>query len=774
MKNAGGRAGRGLATLVTGVFLSGLAVLPAAAQNYAFSNVQIEGNQRIEPGTILSYAGIARGESVSAGELNAAGQNLRATGLFDSVEIVPSGGTLIIRVVEYPTINQISFEGNSRLNDERLSALVRSTPRQVFNPNVAEADVAALTEAYADSGRINAAITPRLIERSDNRVDLVFEIAEGGVSEVERISFVGNDAYSERRLRGVLNTKQAGLLDFIIQRDTFIAERVASDREALADFYRSRGYVDFSVDNVDVALTRARDGYLITFNIEEGQQYRLGNVTVASAMPEAPVEQFQGITRSRPGSVYSPVNIDEDIARLERQAIRLGIPFVAAEPRITRNPRDLTLDIQYTLVRAPRQFVERIDIEGNNTTLDRVIRNQFTTVEGDPFNAREIRESARRIRALGYFAAVDINTRDGSSPDQVIVDVDVTEQPTGRLTFGGNYNSDTGFALVASYSEQNFLGRGQGIDFQISTSPRNRIFSLDFSEPQFLGRDLRFGLDTSYRQTNNDAALYDTETFRFSPSLGFPVSENGRLSVYGALEYTDIYNVAGADTPGDTSDDPSIVIQREAAQGGLWATSLGYTYTFDTRRTGLDPNAGLLLRFGQEFGVGDTQFIRTTALASAETKVLSEEVTLRATLEGGYLAYTEGNSRVTDRYFLGSRYIRGFAYRGIGPRDADTMDALGGNAFAVARLEAEFPLVVIPEEFGLSGGAFVDYGSLWEVGETYGADVLYDEYAPRATIGLSLFWDTPLGPLRFNFSEPLLAEEFDETRSFELTIATSF
>ncbi|WP_373356716.1 outer membrane protein assembly factor BamA [Pseudoroseicyclus sp. CXY001] len=772
MKRPGGRAAFYLGAL-SGVVLSALTAFPAVSQSFSFTNVQIEGNQRIEPGTILSYAGIARGEVVSAGELNAAGQAIRQTGLFESVDIVPSGSTLVIRVVEYPMISQIGFEGNARIGDEELGALVRSTPRQVFNPNIAEADVAAITEAYAAQGRINAAVTAQIIERSDNRVDLVFEIAEGGVSEVERISFIGNDNYSERRLRGVLETKQAGPLDFLVQRDTFVAERIAADREALSDFYRSRGYVDFTIQNVDVTLTRARDGYLITYNVEEGQQYRIGNVTLGSEMPEAPASEFTGVTRLREGSVYSPVTIDEDIARLERMAIRLGIPFVAVEPRITRNPRDLTLDIQYVLVRAPRQFVERIDIEGNNTTLDRVIRNQFRTVEGDPFNAREIRESADRIRALGYFAAVDVNTRPGTAPDQMIVDVDVTEQPTGRLTFGGNYNSDTGLSFVASYSEANFLGRGQGIEFDLSTSKRNRVLSFNFTEPQLLGRNLGFGLESSYRQTNNDAALYDTETFRFSPSLSFPVSENGRLTGYVAAEYTDIYNVAGSDTPADTTDDPSVVIINEAAQGGLWATSVGYSYSYDTRRSGLDPTSGVLLRFGQEFGVGDTEFIRTTAQASAETRVFNEEVVLRATVEGGYLDYSKGNSRVTDRYFLGSRYIRGFEYHGIGPRDAVTGDALGGNAFAVARLEAEFPLG-LPTEYGISGGAFLDYGSLWEVGNTYGASVLYDDFTPRATVGVSIFWDTPLGPLRFNFTEPLMAEDFDETRSFELTIATSF
>ena len=738
----------------------------ASAQSYVFNAVQIDGNQRVEDGTILSFAGISRGTSVTAGELNDAVQRIRNSGLFENVDVTPRGRTLVISVVERPTVNRISVEGNTKVRDADLLSVVQSQARRVYSPDQAERDTTAISKVYASKGRINAIVRPSIILRSDNRVDLVFTVVEAGVTEIERISFVGNRFYSEGRLRRVLETKQAGILRAIISRDTFVEDRIAFDRRALTDFYNSRGYVDFEIQNVDVALTRERDAYLVTFNVQEGQEFTFGNVTLISDIPEADAQVFRDELKLRTGAVYSPALVDREIARLERLALRLGLNFVQVDPRITRNDRDLALDIEFALVRGPRIFVDRIDIEGNNTTLDRVVRNQFRIVEGDPFNPRSIRESAERIRALGFFANANVEAREGSSANQVIIYVDVEEGNTGSLSFGANYNSDTGLGLVASFRQSNFLGRGQAVNVQLSTAETNRVFSFSFQEPQFLGRDLGFGLNLDYSTTDNENALYDTETFRFKPSLTFPVSENGRLQLFYAYNYEDITGVTTRSEP--IVDDELI--------GGVGSSSIGYGYSFDTRRTGLNPNAGVVFRFGQEFSFGDAQYIKTTALAAAETKVLNEEVTLRATIEGGYLDYTKGQSRITDRFFLGSRQMRGFEPGGIGPRDADavTDDALGGNVFAVARLEAEFP-IGLPSEYGISGGAFIDYGSVWDIGRAVPADtVLYDDFTGRAVAGLSVFWDTPIGPLRFNFTETLDAQAFDKPKSFDVTISTSF
>ncbi|WP_412766008.1 outer membrane protein assembly factor BamA [Pseudooctadecabacter sp.] len=747
----------GAATVVTGAS-------PAVAQNFSFSNVVVEGNQRIETATILTYLGFGRGEAVSAGQVNDAAQAIRATGLFESVDVRPQGGTLVIEVVEFPTINRITFEGNSRVRDAELAAVVRSEARRVYSPTQAEADTAAITQVYADQGRINATVSPRIIQRSDNRVDLIFEVFEGGLTEVERISFVGNRSFGERRLRRVLETKQAGLLRAIIGRDTFIADRVAFDQQVLTDFYQSRGYVDFQVQNVDVALTRERDAYLITFNVQEGQKFEFGNLSVTSEIAGADPALFEDALRLRTGVTYSPALIEQDIARLERLALQQGLNFVRVDPRVTRNDRTLTLDVEFALVNGPRIFVERIDIEGNNTTLDRVIRSRFDAVEGDPFNPRQIRESAERIRALGYFSNANVDAREGSSPDQVVIDVDVAEAPTGSLSFGGNFSTDSGFTLLARFSQRNFLGRGQALSFNIQAGAESRDIGFSFTEPRLLGRDLSFGLDASYKTTDNQNAQFDTETAQFRPRIGFPVSENGRLTVFYSYDYTDIQDV----DPDATVVSPFI----QADEGAVGTNALGYSYSYDTRRTGLNPNAGVLFRFGQEFGIGDATYIETTAEVTAQTRVLNEEVVLRATLEGGYLSYQDGNSRITDRYFLGSSTMRGFEPAGIGPRDINTGDALGGNAFAVARLEAEFPLG-LPEEYGISGGVFLDYGSVWDTGID-SSDIEYNDFTPRAIAGVSLFWDTPIGPLRFNWTEPLDVQPNDSTKQFDVTISTDF
>jgi outer membrane protein insertion porin family len=740
----------------------------ALAQDFRFDAISVEGNQRIESSTIANFIGVARGETVSAAELNDGYQRVLASGLFETVEIEPRGRTLVVRVVEFPTINRIMFDGNQRLDDETLGTIVQSQSRRVFSPSTAEADAARLTEAYAQQGRIAARVQPKVIRRSDNRVDLVFEVFEGGVSEVERIGFVGNQVFSDRRLRRVLETKQAGLFRALVQSDTFIEDRIQFDRQVLRDFYQSRGYVDFRTTGVNTELSEERDAFFITFNVEEGQQFSFGEVTVSSDLAEVDPLVFEQALRLRSGRVYSPTDVETEIARLERLAIREGLNFVRVEPRVTRNDRDLTLDVEFLLTRGERVFVERIDIEGNTTTLDRVVRRQFRLVEGDPFNPRQIRESAERIRALGFFTTSNVEAREGSTPQQVVIDGDVEEAPTGSLSFGGSFSTNGGFGAAISFSERNFLGRGQRLSLGINTSEDTANYNFSFTEPAFLGRDVAYNFTVNYLETDNDSAEFDTVIGNFSTGFTFPVSENGRLNLRYGARYSEITNL---------SPEVGALINAEAERGELWDSFVGYRYSYDTRRTGLNPNAGVLLEFGQDFAGlgGDNTYVESTLRAIAQTRVLSDEVTLRATLEAGALSYSSGSSRVTDRFSLNSSRMRGFEGGGIGPREVgpgDVNDALGGNYFAVARFEAEFPLP-LPEEYGVSGGVFYDIGSLWGLDET-NDNVLYEDFTARQVIGVSLFWDTPLGPLRFNFSEALASEEFDETQSFDLTISTQF
>ena len=745
---------------------------PVSAQNFRFNQVVIEGNTRIGDAAILTRAGIAPGQTVSAGQVNDALQNLQTSGLFETVSVVPQGSTLRITVVELPTINRISIEGNRRVDDDNLRETIQSQERRVLTPAQGVRDASAIAEAYSVAGRIAARVTPRIIRRQDNRVDLVFEVFEGDVVEIERLSFVGNRAFSDRRLRRVVESKQAGLFRALIRTDTLIEDRVEFDKQILQDFYFSRGYVDFRTLSTNAELTEERDGFFLVFNVQEGQQFSFGNITVTSDLPEVNVQNYQSLVKAKPGVIYSPTLVDAEISRLERQGQRDGIDFLRVEPRVTRNDRTLTLDVELILSRGPRVFVERIDIEGNTTTLDRVIRRQFRIAEGDPFTPREIRDSAERIRALAFFSVSNVDAREGSRPDQVVIDVDVEEQPTGSLSFGGAFSADDGFGLVVAFTERNFLGRGQTFGFNLSTAEESEQYGISFIEPAFLGRDVAFGLNLRYSASDSSFANYDSESGQFRPSLTFPVSERGRLSVRYTYNDTEML-IRSPATNG-------VIVQREIDTQSQTASSIGYTYVYDSRVGGLNPDAGWLFEFGQDFAGlgGDAKYVRTTARIVGQRLAFNNDVILRATLEGGILSWSEGTNRTVDRFSVGPRILRGFEPGGIGPRDLSASgdpDPLGGNLFVAARFEAEFPLG-LPNELGIRGGLFYDVGNLWDLSDVdlTGSNVVGESGSFRHVIGFSIFWETALGPLRLNFSNALKKEDFDEEQTFDLTISTTF
>ena len=775
------KLGRGALALISALAVAapaGMIAAPALAQGYVFNNVSIEGAQRIEGATILSHAGIPRGQQVSPGDLNAAVQRLQQSGLFETVEVVPQGNTLVIRVREYPTINAIAFEGNRRVRNEQLTEVIQSRSRHVYSPAQAEADAEVISQVYASQGRLAARIDPRIIRRAGNQVDLVFEIREGDLTEIERIGFVGNRAFSDRRLRNVLDTKQAGLLRTFVRRDTFAPERTAVDEQLLTDFYRSRGYADFRVQAISPEVARERDAFYITFNIQEGPRYTFGRVNTLSEIPGLDASDFAAQNRVRQGTVYNPAVIDNTIRRMEALAIQKGLDFVAIEPRVTRNPRNQTLDLTFALTRGPRIFVERIDIEGNTATLDEVIRRQFTTVEGDPFNPREIRNAAERIRALGYFSDAQVDSRQGSSPEQVIVDVNVEEQPTGSLNFGVSYGVNSGVGFNFALSEQNFLGRGQEVQLSFSTGSGTRSSGLTFVEPYLLGRDLRGRFQIWYNTTERYNSEYNTRSVGFQTGAEFPVSENGRLELRYKLSKDTLSDVTpiGPDPETGELTGSSPILWRD--QGGYFTSALGYSYSYDSRRTGLDPLNRYRFTFSQDYAGlgGDVKSITSEFYAGVESNAWREEVTLRAEFELGAIHMLDDQrSRRFDR-FTGNNKVRGFEYNGFGPRDlgAPNEDALGGNYYWSLRTEAQFPLG-LPEEYGITGGLFADVGSIWGLDDTAGATGTVDDgMHVRAAVGASLFWTTPIGPLRFNFSKAVKKLDYDEEQPFDLTISTSF
>ena len=747
---------------------AGAAVRPAPvlAANYSFSSVQIEGLSAVDPGTVTSLLGISRGQTVSDGELNAAYQRLAGSGLFDKIELLPSGGTLVVRLTEFPIINRINIEGNRALKDPALLEMLQSRERYVFNPAVAEADANALADAYAANGRIAATVTPKIIRRTNNSVDLVFQVVEGKNVEIERITFTGNRAFSDARLRRVVTSKQAGLLRFLVKVDTYDPSRVEFDKQVLKDFYASRGYPDFDAVAVTSELTNQEDGYHVTYEIREGQQFSFGEISSVSEVEGIDAASYERFAQVRSGATYNPDVLDRAVARMENELQKAGYGFVRVDPRVTRNERDGTLDIEFAIVRGARVTVERIDIEGNATTLDRVIRTQFSVVEGDPFNPRAIRAAAERIRALGYFSNVDVSAREGSATDTVVVDVNVEEQGTGSFSAGASYALGEGVGFIGSFTETNFLGRGQYLQIELSAGVDLRTYSFSFAEPNLFGRDLTLGVNAAYAERFWADNLFISTTGSIVPFLSFPISELGTVSVNAGVELANIQNYKG---------DSAIMLAEAARERQIGATA-GLGYTFDTRRNGLDePTFAYLKVAGEVGGLGaDNEYIRGTFLGNVTTTAFNDDVTLKATVEGGAIA-SIGNgpgTRITERFVMSAQQVLGFSSLGMGPRDlaATDEDALGGNMYTAARLEADFP-IGLPEEYGITGGVFAHAGSVWGLDNPLGVD---DSFSLRASAGAAINWETPLGPLRFYYAVPVLKESYDVERRFGVSISTGF
>ena len=733
----------------------------------SFTSIEVNGNYRIETATILSVADTPLNVPLSDSDVNGSLQRLMSSKLFEKVEFEIDNSVLKIAVKEFPTINEISIEGNKQLTNEQLIKLISSKPLKVYSTDLATSDAEKLAIAYGSVGRITAEVKPFIIRRSDNRVDLVFEVFEGQVIEVTRLSFIGNRNFSDRRLRRVLQTKQAGLLRKFRSNDTFAEDRIELDKQLLRDFYSSRGYIDFKVLSATSVLTRQRDGFYVTFKIDEGFSYTLGDISVSSNLSGIKSDGFSEIINLKSGATFSPIHIDMAISRAEKLASDKGFNFIRVDPIVDRNDATRTLDVTFNLVRGPRIFVERIDISGNSTTIDRVIRQQFDTVEGDPFNPRRIREASARINALGFFEPISINSKPGSEDNNVIIDLKVKEVPTGSLNFGVSYGQAAGIGGNLKIEQKNLLGRGQRLSLSLDTAINTKTYSIDFGEPRFLGRDLSFGINIFTKNTNNQFSAYDTTSYGISPSISFPVSKYGNTSLFYSFGGKGLVNMTSAS---------SLVLQDESSTRS--SSNIGATYGFDTRKTGFNPDAGINFTASQEFAGlgGGNQYLKTNALLGGQTELFNGDLGLMGEIEAGRLQSLSGASGVLDRFFASGGAIRGFEHHGIGPRDinATNKDALGGNLFAAARFEAKFPIGFL-ESYGMSGGSFYDIGSVWKLDNTAGTSGTVDDgFSLRSSIGLSLFWKTVIGPLRINYSKTLAKKSYDKAQILELTVSTQF
>ncbi len=736
------------------------------ARGQLVTEVVVIGNRRIEAATVESYLALRVGEPITEAGLNRSVRQLFDTGLFRDAAVAPDGGRLLVQVVENPSINRINFEGNDLISDEQLLGIVSSRPRRPYTRSGAEADAQELTEAYRRTGRYGAVVEPVIIEQADNRVDLVFEIVEGNITEVYSINFVGNEIYSDRRLRNVIDTSESGIFSPFVNTDVYDPDRLEFDKQLLRRYYLNNGYPDFSVLSAVAELAPDREGFYITFSVEEGELYTFGELDITVNTEGMDVEDYRPILPNLAGDTYDASVVEDVIDDITFRAGQDGFAFTNIRPLARRNEEERVIDIMFDLAEGPRVYVDRIDIEGNDRTIDRVIRRQFDIVEGDAFNAREIEKARRRIRGLGFFSEVAVRTERGDTEDRARVKVEVAEQPTGSLSFGVGYSSASGPVGEVSVSERNLLGRGQFLRARVQVANDSRVFDLTFREPAFLDRDLSAGFNIFYRDEDLDQESdFQLTSIGFEPSIGFPVSENARMSLFYQISDTDIRDIDATTSP---------LIARD--EGSQTTSAIGARYTLDLRNDPLEPTGGYLLTLeGKAAGLGGgARYGQAITSAKTWTSFFDNEVVASAEVEaGGIFAFNSG-VRVTDRFFLGGDEFRGFAFGGLGPRDIASDDALGGNYYAVLRTDISFPLG-LPEELGFYGGLFADVGTVWHLDRTSAGGVTVDDSAKlRASVGTSIFWDSSFGPLRLNFAVPLKKEQGDDTEFFRFTVGTRF
>lgn len=762
----------------------GLSVTSAEAA--VAGNIVVRGNTRIEGETVVSYLTIQRGKSYSAADVDESLKALFATGLFEDVRISSEGGTLVVTVKENPVIGRVSFEGNRRVTDDQLKTAVRTTERSMLTRSKVQSDVQNILEAYRRTGRYRASVEPKIIDRGNNRVDLVFEISEGEKTGVERITFIGNGNFSDRRLREVIRTRESGLLSWLRSTDTYDPDRLAADQELLRQFYYQNGYADFRIVATSADLDREQNVFFVTFTVEEGEKYEIGNVEIQSSLSSIDPEALKSDVRTKSGDTYNSRRVEQTLEDITLKVSEDGYAFAEVRPRALRNYETKTIDLVYNIEEGPRAYVERINIRGNDRTREYVIRREFDLAEGDAFNRVLLDKAERRLRNTGFFKEVRITSERGSSPDRVIINVDVEEQATGEVSFGIGYSTSDGVIGDVSISEKNFLGRGQYVRVGVGGGKSSQNYEFQFREPFFLGRRIALDLD-AYRRVSdkNDYRSYKEDVTGGGFGFTLPLREDElALKLFYNIYETKISDPKKLATGLSNCSKNKDLSPAICDSLGSYLTSLaGYALIYNTLDSNQNPSDGLYGKFQQEFaGIGgDAQFIRTTAEGRLYKEIYPDAgIVGNITLRGGHIqALGSKRLRISDQFMMGGDMVRGFENGGIGPRDRKTGDAIGGRFYVAGTLEATFPFPVIPEEFGLSGAVFADAGSLWDADakliKAVGANgVTSNSFDLRASAGFGVRWVSPFGPLRMDFAWPLMKQKQDQTQVFRLSGGTRF
>ena len=812
--------GLALCCVVLGGTLVGAVSVTVASSGVAVAqtvnSIAVEGNRRVEAETIRSYFKGGPGGQLGAVEIDDGLKSLYATGLFSDVHIDRSGGRLVVTVVENPVLNRVAFEGNKKAKDDQLKAEVQSKPRGTLSKPTVQADVQRIIEIYHRSGRFDVTVEPKVIELPNNRVDLVFEIKEGEKTGVKDIRFVGARAYSSGRLLDIIKTSVSNWLSFLQTTDIYDPDRVEADRDLLRRFYLKHGYADIRIVSAVGEYDPAKKGFIVTFTIDEGAQYRVGTIDVISNVRAIDSGSLRSSLKLSAGSVYNADLVEKTVEVMTIEAAKRGYAFANVRPRGDRNFETKTINLVFVVEEGTRAYIERINVRGNIRTREYVIRREFDISEGDAYNRALIDRAERRLKNLNFFKTVKITNEPGSAPDRVVVNVDVEEQSTGEFSISGGYSTSDGFISEVSVADRNLMGRGQYAKASVSYGQYTRGVDLSFVEPYLLGYRMAGGIDLFWRQNQpTNYASYGTTTVGTNLRLGIAVTEeltfqprysiyrqevtlpsalndcisspnaliNGGTGVNATNEAASNWNgVGGCYANGESA----LPVRIELANGPVLVSMPGYTLAYNTVDNFKSPTSGLYVELKQDFAGagGDVNFIRSSFDLRNYYELISDVVGV-VHLQGGHLSGWGGKGlRMLDNFQKGPDLVRGFAPSGIGPRDVTpgslTNDALGGTMYWGASFEAQTPLYFIPKEIGIKLAVYADAGSLWNYkSETFwnvtGEQLtVADSNTIRSSAGMGLIWDSPLGPLRFDLAYPITKDANDRTQLFRFSGGTKF
>ena len=755
----------GLKTVLLTLCLVIVAAQGAMAQGtQKVKGIRVSGNERVEETTIKSYLGINVGDVYQPAAASKALRDLYGTNLFDNVQIGWDKGVLVVEVAENPIVNQIAFENNDALDNDRLLEVVSLRPRAVFTASKIQQDVKAILAAYRQTGRYLAQVTPEIIRRSQNRVDVIFNISEGEKSKVRKIEFIGNENYASSNLRGEIATKQAAFWRFGASA-SYDPDKLEFDKELLRRFYLENGYADFKVVSAVAELSPDREDFFITFTIDEGQRYDFGkiDVSVSGRFPVKEAELREVITIDE-GDLYNASRIDNNIDALINVLGQKGFAFLDVVPQFDKDSKRKVVNVTFDVRPGPRVYINRINIKGNTRTQENVIRREMRLVEGDAFSNTKLQRSRDRLQVLDFFDTVELQQHETAAPDRMDLDVKVREKSTGEFNIGAGFSSFEGVIGTTDLRERNFLGRGQSVVLSFALSSERRDLNLSFTEPWFLGREISAGFDVfNTRREFQEQSSFDQRDTGGAFRLGFALNEFVRNNMRLSYKETEISDVNAAS---------SVFVQNEV--GTKDSLQISNSLVYDNRDSRLMPTRGSRLEWSlSHSGFGsDIQFVRNEFLASRHVPLTDNGFVLSGALRGGHIIDIDNSTPIFENFNMGGNNLRGFDRSGIGPRDRNTADALGGQLLFGHTIELRFPIPGI-KDAGVSGVVFNDGGIVTDFQQDSNPAVV-DSEKYRLSAGFGLFWSSPLGPLRFEFGFPIVKADEDIEQVFSFNFGTSF